>query len=399
MKILFYSWNGFNEDIVKLHLKEMGHELIELTGECKDFVLDTELMTKMLFMINKEKADCVFSFNYYPFISLVCNTCKIPYYSWVFDSPHLQLYAKTSLFDCNRIGVFDRQFAGFLTSMGIPNVKHIPLSADTDIMDTRILKDCPKYRSDISFVGSMYTDAIKCNLYDIFRKEALKEEKEVAAWNEADSFIESHTFAPSKSLLSEDLSAINTLIAPYMKTHNMGLDDKFLSVDDIILREAIIEKKITVSERQTLMKALALYSEETRHSFSLYTDSDVSELTELSKVKKGPADYVREMPSVFYHSKININLTLKSIHTGIPLRALDILACKGFLLSNPQDELLESFTPGVHFDTFITPDECVEKADYYLKHDDIRGRIAEKGYARVKEIFTYKKALDKLFSI
>ena len=44
----------------------------------------------------------------------------------------------------------------------------------------------------------------------------------------------------------------------------------------------------------------------------------------------GKIDYYDTMPSVFHNSKINLNITLKTIQTGIPLRAWDILGCGGF---------------------------------------------------------------------
>ena len=56
-----------------------------------------------------------------------------------------------------------------------------------------------------------------------------------------------------------------------------------------------------------------------------------------------------------------LNLTLRSITSGIPLRALDILGCGGFLLSNYQPELCEYFTPDVDFVYFNDMDDLEQK--------------------------------------
>lgn len=61
---------------------------------------------------------------------------------------------------------------------------------------------------------------------------------------------------------------------------------------------------------------------------------------------RGYIDYYSQMPKAFYNAKINLNISLKIIQSGIPLRVLDVLACKGFLITNYQAEIMEYFTPG-----------------------------------------------------
>ncbi len=49
---------------------------------------------------------------------------------------------------------------------------------------------------------------------------------------------------------------------------------------------------------------------------------------------------------VFYSSKININMTLRSIESGVPLRIIDIMSIGGFVMSNNQEEIPELFEEG-----------------------------------------------------
>ena len=83
----------------------------------------------------------------------------------------------------------------------------------------------------------------------------------------------------------------------------------------------------------------------------------------------------------------------------MPLRALDILGCGGFLLSNFQPELAEYFTPNQDFVYYEDLYDALDKADYCLKHDTLRTQIAQNGYQRVKECFNYSKQLGELFNI
>lgn len=62
--------------------------------------------------------------------------------------------------------------------------------------------------------------------------------------------------------------------------------------------------------------------------------------------KRGYIDYMKEMPVMFANSKVNLNITLRNIRTGIPLRALDIMGAGGFLLTNYCYELSEYMNDG-----------------------------------------------------
>ena len=110
----------------------------------------------------------------------------------------------------------------------------------------------------------------------------------------------------------------------------------------------------------------------------------------------GPVKYLDEMPCVFRCSKLNLNPTLKSIQSGIPLRALDIMGAGGVLLSNFQPELAEYFEDGQDLILYSSMEEAVDKASYYLQHDELRKILAENGYRKVKEFFTYPDRIQKM---
>jgi spore maturation protein CgeB len=97
-------------------------------------------------------------------------------------------------------------------------------------------------------------------------------------------------------------------------------------------------------------------------------------------------------------SKINLNPTLKSIRSGIPLRALDILGCGGLLLSNYQAELVEAFIPNEEVVIYESIEDAAEKAEYYLNHEAERERVAQNGYRKACEMFSFDRQLEKLFN-
>ena len=121
-------------------------------------------------------------------------------------------------------------------------------------------------------------------------------------------------------------------------------------------------------------------------------------MPELNALNYGTVDYHTQMPLVFAGSKINLNISLRSIHSGIPLRVLDIMACGGFVLSNWQPELVEHFVNGVEIVTFDSLGECLDKIVYYLTHEEERKQIAAAGQRKVRELFSYRSGLEKLFT-
>ena len=114
MKILFMNWKSYgNEDFLDAckEWKEAGEDL-----EVKLYPFDnTDKRTDPVFeqtfaaALGREKPDFVFSFNFYPLLSLVCNREQVKYVSWVYDCPHISLYSYTLIHPCNYVFVFDSE--------------------------------------------------------------------------------------------------------------------------------------------------------------------------------------------------------------------------------------------------------------------------------------------------
>ena len=113
----------------------------------------------------------------------------------------------------------------------------------------------------------------------------------------------------------------------------------------------------------------------------------------------GPLDYYNKMPIVFYNSKININITIRSIRRGIPLRAMDIMGAGGFLLSNYQQELNELFVDREDLVLFHNDEDMMDKIEYYLSHEKEREEIAVNGQEKIRELHDYRNTWEKIFAI
>lgn len=395
MRLLLYSWDANNERILADNLIKFGFEIVWFNRECKHFTRDMELAAEMIPYIHRESIEAVVSFNYFPIISMICDTCKIPYYAWVYDCPHFTLYAKQIALPCNHIGIFDREMVRGLQEKGVQTVYHVPLSVDAErfagVIREAGREEAKSFQSDISFVGSLYTD--EHNYYD-----RLLDEKDKSV---LDDFILRQCFCYDRDMLGEALDSGELdmkLIRTKMEENGLMLGEDYFADVRELLKAVVLEKKVTVEERRTLLTQIAeTFGENCR--FNLYTASALDAYPLLKKHHKGVVDYHKQMPLVFAGSKINLNITLRSIRSGIPLRVLDIMACGGFTMTNRQPEIADCFEDGTEIVTFESVEECLDKIDYYLAHDEERCAIAAAGQRRVQERFGYGEGLMRLFEL
>ena len=389
MKIILYSWSGCYESVLERQLTGIGHEVVIFLKKCIHYSRDLNLARELINLINDTGADAVISYNYFPIISMVCNTVNIPYYSWIFDSPHHTLYAHVSSYKCNHIFDFDKASAGRLNKLGIKTVSHMPLGVDWEEYPTEN-KD---YCCDVSFVGSLYTD--RYNHYDaIDLPEKLRDK--------ADIYIEKqcfdYEFDQLKGFYLDEEGQIDEGLLESLKIvlDNASLlpGDDYIEDIEHIFTSAVMEKKVTVLERRLILNAIA----EERFDFRLYTGSPLESMPALKRINRGYVDYYTQMPLVFANSRINLNISLRSIRSGIPMRAMDILGCGGFLLSNYQSELAEYFEEGKEVVLFRSMNDCIDKIRYYLSHENERIAIAKAGHKAVMERFNYKDQLVKILN-
>lgn len=122
----------------------------------------------------------------------------------------------------------------------------------------------------------------------------------------------------------------------------------------------------------------------------------------LSKISRGRIPQ-EKVPVLYSSSKINLNFTIQECvdWDTITLRTFEVLACKGFLITDrtpSAEKLLKNcvvFTDG--------GEDLEEKIKYYLKHPEERAKIAQRGYeyaikhatidARAKELYEYLKGI------
>lgn len=112
--------------------------------------------------------------------------------------------------------------------------------------------------------------------------------------------------------------------------------------------------------------------------------------------QKPEANMFEDAARNFSQSKIVFNV---SIGDDLNMRLFEALATRSFLLTNWLPTLEDLFEDGKHLVTYKTLDEMVEKAKYYLEHEEEREAIAEAGYQEFINGHTYMHRINKILNI
>ncbi|NBI85267.1 spore maturation protein CgeB [Lachnospiraceae bacterium] len=388
MNILFYRYNNICEPDIIAALNEFGYHVFEITDEITNKGISAQESIRIVsdFLLERP-IDAVFSINFFPSLSEVCNIFKLRYLCWIVDSPVMELYATSIKNPYNRVFIFDRVLYEEISPLNPDCIFYLPLGTNVKSKDNIILSassgECQKFSAEISFVGSLYTE--KC-AYDRLQNPPDYLNGYLNAIMDAQQKIYGYYFI--ENVLTDEIVKDFKAHFPYFYSFPA---ESYLT-DKITLSQLYIGNKITAMERLETMKILS-----ENFTTTIYTASDTSTLPYLHN--KGLAKTITEMPIIFHESKININTTSKAIRSALPLRIWDILGSGGFVLSNYQEEIPQLLTIGEHLDIYSSMDELADKCRYYLSHDKERKEIAENGYKEVREHHTYEIRLAKLFSL
>ncbi len=92
---------------------------------------------------------------------------------------------------------------------------------------------------------------------------------------------------------------------------------------------------------------------------------------------------LEEYSRVVSRSKICLNILTKENRDQTNLRNFEIPACRGFQLCNRTQQLLNIFREDEEIALYETEQELIDKVRYYLKHENERIKIANKGFNAV----------------
>lgn len=380
MHILMYRWKAYNYRDIEQTLRILGHTVDNVEQELGSYDIDEEFEQKIEKMMQECHYDMVFTVNYFALISNSCQKMHVKYVSWSCDNPLISMYHESVFNECNYIFTFDKTNYLEFKNMGVKHIWYLPLAVDTDRLDLVIgtAEDLPKYRADISFVGSLYErnsyDRIKPKLPDYLR-------------GYFDAVMEAQLNISGANIIEPMLTT--DILEQLQQYFKLEKSEGSFSDLGLIFQTTVLGFKIAEIERRRALIELSK-----SYDVHVYSNSNLSDLIRVRAM--GSVDYWSEMPKVFHESKINLNFTIPNIKSGIPLRIWDVLGAGGFLLTNYQAEIPLYFKEGEDLVCFDGIEDLKEKVGYYLKHEEERKRIAENGYRKVKTYHNYRNRIQTM---
>lgn len=390
MKIAFLDWFSYgNQDIIEA-FETLGHTVIKVKADDDKSRNDQNLIKRYIDDIRSAGADFIFSFNYWPAVSSAAKELDLIYISWVYDSPHVAMYSYTAIYPKNYIFCFDKQLVEEFRKGGIKTVYYLPLAANPDRLST--LNDFKMFnntrwalKNSISFVGSLYTTTNGDNPF-FARLNGINDYTRgyIDGLMEAQRKVYGYNFI--QQMLPKDIIDEMRRVLP------MSPNPDGIETVEYLFAQYVINRQITHLDRMEIIEKVS-----EKFGMDLYTRDEDYSIKGLAN--HGRIDNYDMAPYVFKQSKINLNITLRSILSGIPLRAFEIIGAGGFLLTNYQPDFDDCFIAGEDYVYYESVEDLLEKASYYLEHEDERKKIAESGLNRIRQHHTYIHRVNEMLEI
>lgn len=387
MNILYIDYQMYGkEDIIEAFMG-LGHNVYS-TDVPVLYEDDKNKLTELLYEdMSGSGCEIAFTSNYHPEVSEFAEKLGMKYISWTYDSPLISLYHQSILNECNYVFVFDSEEVRRLKARGVKHVYYMPLGINPERIDAITIskEDKVTFSSDVSLVASLYNE--EHNLYD-----RMGERLDEHTRGYLEGIMNAQANMYGVNIIDDVLSQNAEIVAKMYKAMPYTVDEGCLVGLPYVYANYFICRKVANIQRIQFIKEISK-----RFDMKVYTPGDVSDIKTVKAM--GTVDYKTDMNKVFMLSKINLNITLPSIHTGIPLRAMDIMGAGGFLLSNWQNDFDGLFENGTDYSAYTGLDEALYLIDYYLSHNDERCAIADTAKQKMREGFDVIMLIHQMIEI
>ena len=390
MKFLYVhalTFNRESEDIIQA-LRNTGHEAGEYTELLRrpDY-LDDNIIAALEAYIRDNHIDILVSIYFVLNLAYTAYKNNIKYIALLWDAPFIEARNPLGRIDNVYISTFDKLDRQRYLDFGAKHVIYQPLCINAGLYREwmREIQETLQgnYIHDISFIGQLYdnnaydwnADKFPVNLQNyfnsIFEEAAFK-------WDGVNRI-----YGKTGREMIEYIRLINP---------DFRIPNRWEMKDEEYFEQTALVKKVANIERTAVLNLLA-----ENYDVTLYTGSREAAQKTLRNVNIGPPVETGKATSVVYAgSKINLNIALKGIEQGTPQRIMDVMGAGGFVLSAYCPETAELFEEDREIVFFKTPEELLEKVDYYLTHDAERRQIAKAGHKKTISHYTYDRKIKEL---
>lgn len=378
LRVLFYKNNSEAENAFFSALQQCctaENFFCPLRNEAEE----QEFLPLIQQLIREQQAKLLCSFEYFPALSRACQQVGIFYFSYLYTTPTMSVFAEQVKNDCNVFLVADRALGEDLQKVGAGNVFYLPAAPCITPLPEGKSRPVASF-PQISFVGELQQN----NLYRNFSKLPEKMRGYLDGMLLAQSYVYGYSFY-DKLLTTEFWEDMSTALR-LEQAENKQDRCRYMVENFFFAPEA------TCLERRRMLKQLAEHYGE---GFCMYAQEQTEEIPKLRQ-ERVPVGRRR---TELYLQTMNVNMTDRTNRTGISQNVWDIFAAGGILFSTYQPDLVELFVPGQDFVLYENERDLVKKLDYYLEHPKERAEIAHNGQKKVLEAHTWEQRVKEMLSL
>jgi spore maturation protein CgeB len=388
------DWDHLGKEDLEDNLKGLGHELIffSLPEEARDISISDEWIEKIKKELDREKIDLIFSVGYFPTVSEAAEEKGCRYISWIYYGWDFNIYAANIINEVNKICVCDLCLYEELKGQGISTIHHVPFAVNTErYKQVRLTaEEQNKYGTTVSYIDCMNGKQDSSFGENPIFEQMMSyfDEKDEYTGGYIEGLLEAQMQLYGCDILPENLTEElmgKIITAKSLPANRYGkyITDKKAYIDDIFGRYMAAKEQTRLLESISEFFETYLYTNDTKRSIG-------------KCVNQGKLDLVRDMPKVVRASKINLCIPQRSIRTGIPYLAMNIMGAGGFLLTYYQAEFFNYFEADVDFAFYTDKDELLDKIQFFAANDADREQIAQNAFDRVAADHTLGKRLEGL---
>jgi spore maturation protein CgeB len=364
MKIsLWQSGVGFYETFRRWSAAEwrkLGHEVIPMPNKGDVRAL----------------GDVLFSMNFSPELARLARDLRKPYVCWIWDAlVNYTLLNPEWASDYTILFSYSRGDMARFRKSGYRNVFYLPASTDATSMANQA-KAANGTRNDIAFVGNCYPPT--SSEFQVYRTEFLNHGlPPERGLRTLERFIEIAAARPPTDLrraFAEFVAREEPNFFRLAPAPREAVDNPDAGLDYFV--NSLLYHEVDIRIRGGVVKALAPLG------IDLWGDEDGWRPFIGGGIRyRGVAGIETDVGRIAAESRINLNIT-RTISDGANMRSFEIPAAGGFQMALRTDEMESLYAREKEIALYSTPEEALDLAGFYLRHDRLRRGLAEAGHRR-----------------
>ncbi len=329
--------------------------------------------------VQRSEPKLLFRVNHLEGLAAFSEQSQLPTIEWEVDPSLTRICSAPPSSERTTVCTWRRKHVDTFRSAGFFNVHYLPLA--TNPTRRRLTPVPPEekstYEASISFVGASMADRTQ-SLRDDFAR----------AWDSCFSHRTGEGYRVLDDILQEqrqDLSAYRIPEIVARRAPGLAVQLGELEPELIAGELAAAERRISYIQRLVPL------------GVKVWGDSGWRQVPGLSY--QGPAEHGVTINKIYSNTLINIDLGRLYQLDIVTMRVFDILACGGFVLAEHSDALAELFVVGEEIDSWRTPDELVDKVDWYLNNRAVAVAMAQRGCRAVSERHTIQQRVRMMLKL